>query len=102
MGSSTIDTPWMYKHVTADTQVSAVPCGLHSIVVNGLTTTGSATIYDNTAGSGTVIGIITLNIAGAGPLSVTPITLLYDVACTTGLYIDYDATLVADLTVSYR
>lgn len=98
--SSVIDFPWEYKHVTADAQVSAVQCVLHGIVVNGLTTAGDATIYDNTAGSGTVIGVLHLDPATS--ISVQPITLLYDCRCTTGLYIDFDATLAADLTVMYK
>lgn len=98
--NSAIDFPWDYAHVTADTPVKTGPCVLHSIVVNGLTTEGDATIYDNTAGSGTVIGILHLDKTTS--LSVQPITLLYDIACLTGLYIEFDDTLVADLTVSYK
>lgn len=100
MGNSAIDVPWIYKHVAADAQVSAVRCVLHTIVVNGLTTAGDATIYDNTAGSGTVIGVLHLDPATS--VSVQPVTLLYDVQCETGLYIEFDATLVADLTVTYK
>ena len=91
---------WMYKHVAADAQVSAGPCVLHTIVVNGLPTAGDCTVYDNQAGTGNVIAILHLNPATS--ISVQPITLFYDVRCLTGLYLDFDATLVADLTVSYR
>jgi hypothetical protein len=92
--------PWEYSHITADAQVSAVPCMLHTIVVNGLTTAGDCTIYDNPAGTGDVIGILHLDPATS--ISVQPITLQYDVRCKTGLYLDFDDTLVADLTVSYK
>lgn len=95
------DFPWEYKHVTADTLVRTGPGVLHSIVVNGLTTVGDATIYDNTAEAGTVI-IGILHLAVATSISVQPITLLYDVRFTTGLYIGFDATLAADLTVTYK
>ena len=97
---SAIDFPWDYAHVAADAQVKAGPCVLHSIVVNGLTTVGDATIYDNTAGSGDVIAVLHLNTAAS--VSVQPITLLYDVKCKTGLYIEFDDNLVADLTISYK
>ena len=97
---SVIDFPWDYAHVTADTPVKTGPCVLHSIVLNGLTTAGDATIYDNTAGSGTVIGILHLDITTS--VSVQPITLLYDIRCLTGLYIEFDDSLAADLTVSYK
>jgi hypothetical protein len=97
---SVSDSPWKYGHVTADTQVSAGRCVLHTIVVNGLTTAGDCTVYDNTAGSGTVIAVLHLDPTTS--ISVQPITLTYDVQCKTGLYLDFDATLAADLTVSYR
>lgn len=97
---SAIDFPWDYAHVTEDTAVKAGPCVLHSIVVNGLTTAGDATVYDNTAGSGNVIAVLHLDTTTS--ISVQPITLLYDVRCITGLYIEFDDTLVADLTVSYK
>lgn len=94
------DFPWKYKHVAADTLVASGHGCLHSIVINGLTTVGDATIYDNTAELGTIIGVLHLNTATS--VSVQPITLLYDIEFNTGLYIGFDATLVADLTVSYK
>jgi len=97
---SAIDFPWDYAHVVTDTAVKEGPCVLHTIVLNGLTTAGDATIYDNTAGSGDIIGILHLDLTTS--VSVQPITFLYDVRCKTGLYIDFDQSLVADLTVSYK
>lgn len=93
------DFGWEYSHVISDTQVAARPGVLHSIVVNGLTTAGDCTVYDNTAGSGNVIAVLHLDPTTS--ISVQPITLLYDVKFLTGLYLDFDDTLVADLTVSY-
>lgn len=98
--SSTVDYPWEYAHVDADAQVSAGPCVLHNITVNGLTTSGDCTVYDNPAAAGNVIAV--LHIDPTTSVSVQPITLNYDVECLTGLYLDYDATLVADLTVSFK
>lgn len=101
MSNSVIDFPWEYAHVTADTLVKTGNGALHTIVVNGLTTAGDATIYNNTAEAGAaIIGILHLDPATS--VSVQPITLFYDVEFTTGLYIGFDATLVADLTVSYK
>lgn len=99
MGNAIIDYPWKYQHVDADAQVSAGPCMLHSIVVNGLTTAGDATVYDNPAATGNVIAVLHLDPTTS--VSVQPITLIYDVECETGLYIDFDQALAADLTVSY-
>jgi len=49
---SVSDFPWEYAHVTKDTLVRTGQGVLHSIVLNGLTTAGDATIYDNTAEAG--------------------------------------------------
>lgn len=100
MPNSVSDFPWEYAHCVSDVQVSAVPCVLHSIVVNGLTTAGDCTVYDNPAATGSVIAILHLDPTTS--ISVQPITLLYDVRCLTGLYLDFDQSLVADLTVSYK
>lgn len=100
MSSSIIDFPWRHLHVTGTVQVSPCACALHSIVVNGLTTAGDATVYDDPAAAGTVIAVLHLDPTTS--VSVQPITFLYDVECENGLYIDYDQSLAADLTVAYR
>ena len=91
---------WSYSHVDADKLISAVPCVMHSIVVNGLTTAGDCTVYDNTDTGGTVIAVLHLDLTTS--VSVQPITLWYDVECLTGLYLEFDGTLAADLTVSFK
>lgn len=93
------DFPWKYKHVAADTQVKAGPCVLHTIVVNGLTTAGDCIVYDNPAAAGNVIAVLHLDPTTS--VSVQPVPLIYDCECATGLYLDFDATLAADLTVTY-
>jgi len=100
MGSSVIDFPWNYAHVTADAQVSAGPCSLHSIVVNGLTTAGDCIVYDSPDTGGDIIAVLHLDLTTS--VSVQPIPFIYDVKCKNGLYLEFDGTLVADLTVSYR
>jgi hypothetical protein len=67
---------------------------LHSITFNKPVATSVVTIYDNTAGSGTVIGTITI------PASPLPVTLTYDIHFKTGLTI-VTATAASDITVSY-
>lgn len=86
-----------YKNITTDatTTVKSAAGVLHTITFNAPTATETVTIYDNTAGSGTKIGTITI------PASPMPITLTYDVSFTTGLTI-VTATATSDITVSYR
>lgn len=86
-----------YAHIATST-TTTVKSGagvLHNISVNTLGTVASTTtIYDNTAGSGTVIGVInTLTLSGS---------FVLDVAFTVGLTIVTTGTVAPDITVSYR
>lgn len=67
---------------------------LHTITFNKPVATGVVTVYDNTAASGTVIGIITT------PANPMPVTLTYDLVFNTGLTIT-SATAAQDITVTY-
>jgi len=100
MPNPVVDFPWTYSHVAADAQVKAGPGVLHTIVVNGLTTAGDCTVYDSLAEAGTVIAVLHLDTTTS--ISVQPITLTYDVGFSTGLYLGFDATLAADITVSFK
>lgn len=103
MPNPVIDFPWTYCHVTAttDPEVLTGPGVLHTIVNNGITVNGVATVYDGIDNTGTVIAVIVLS--GANPqVSCQPITLLYDVEVTVGIHIQFDDTLAADLTVTYH
>lgn len=71
---------------------------LHSLTINTPVATSIITIYDNTAGSGTKIGTITLP---ATLLSDGPKTAIFNVAFATGLTI-VTGTAASDITVSYR
>ena len=88
---------YSYRHISTATTtvVKSGAGGLHSVVVNTLGTVASTTtIYDNTTGSGTVIGVInTLTLAGV---------FVYDVAFTVGLTVVTTGTVAPDLTVSYQ
>lgn len=87
----------LYAHISTAT-TTTVKSGtgtLHSVTVNTLGTVASTTtIYDNTAGSGTVIGVInTLALGG---------TFTFDVQFTTGLTLVTTGTVAPDVTVSYK
>lgn len=85
----------VYKHIStnATTSVKSGAGILHSITINTVGATDTVTIYDNTAGSGTVIAVLS---------SLTSTTLVFDVAFNTGLTIVSSGTTAPDLTVSYR
>lgn len=86
-----------YAHIsTATTTTVKSGAGvLHNISVNALgTVASSCTVYDNTAGSGTIIAVInTLNLSGS---------FILDVSFATGLTIVTTGTVAPDITVSYR
>jgi hypothetical protein len=86
-----------YAHIsTATTTTVKSGAGvLHNISVNTLGTVASTcTVYDNTAGSGTIIAVInTLSLSGA---------FVLDVAFSTGLTLVTTGTVAPDITVSYR
>lgn len=83
---------------TATTTVVKSGAGiLHKIIINTHVASATITIFDNTAGSGTKIGTITL------PSTITsddPTSLAYDLGFSTGLTLVTSGT--TDLTVVYR
>jgi hypothetical protein len=86
-----------YSNITTDT-TTVVKTGagtLHSVVLNNPVATEVITIYDNTSAVAPKIGTITV------PTSPQPVTLIYDVAFTTGLTV-VTATAVSDITVCYK
>jgi hypothetical protein len=84
-----------YKNITANgtTVVKSGPGILHGITVNKLGSASTLQIFDNTAGSGTLIG--TLNTA------VAQASLIYDVAFSVGLCVVLAGTTAPDVTLSY-
>jgi hypothetical protein len=89
-----------YSHIAAGQATTTVKSGagiLHSITFNSAATaTNVTTLYDNTAGSGTVIAI------PAATTATIPVTLHYDLAFATGLTIVTGTANGSDMTVSYR
>jgi len=94
-----VEQRFSYTNVatTATTVIKASAGFLHAIVINTPLATGSLTIYDNTAGSGTKIATITLPAA----LVSGAITLTYNCAFGTGLTI-VGATANIDYTAIWR
>lgn len=93
-----IEYPGSYGYMSTQTTttIKAAKGHLHTITVNKPVAAGTVTIYDNTAGSGTVIGIITTPATATNPFSVT-----YDVEFGTALTI-VTAGATQDITISYR
>jgi hypothetical protein len=85
-----------YKNITTDTTTTLKTTRgyLHTVCVNTPAATGTITIYDNTAASGTKIGVIT-------SFASLPGCFTYDVAFWTGLTV-VTATAAPDVTVSFR
>jgi hypothetical protein len=87
---------FQYAHITTDTTTTLKSTSgmLHRVCINTPAATGTVTIYDNTAGSGTVIGVIT-------SFASSVVCTDYDVNFWTGLTI-VTATAAPDITVSFR
>lgn len=90
-----------FSYANMTTQTTTVIKGasgfLHSITFNKPLAAGVVTIYDNTAGSGTVIGTITF----PATLLTDVGTYTYDVSFGTGLTI-VTSGATQDITISYR
>lgn len=78
------------------TVVKDAPGFLHTISINTPVASSVIKVYNNTAGSGTLIGTITLP---ATLLSQGPMYALLDVWCSTGITIVTTGT--SDITISY-
>lgn len=90
-------TGYNYTHIATNT-TTVVKSGagiLHLVVINTPGATDTATIYDNTAGSGTVIAV--LNDASTSAESIT-----YDVNFSTGCTIVTAGTTAPDMSISWR
>lgn len=87
---------YAYQNISTDTTTAlkSGPGYLHTVCVNTPVATGTITIYDNTAASGTKIGTIT-------SFTSLPGCFTYDVAFWTGLTI-VTATAAPDITVAFR
>lgn len=95
MSVEQVGCPFTRINTATTTTVKSGAGHLKKIIVNAKGTVASTiTIYDNTAGSGTVIGVIdSLNLYG---------TFSYDLAFSTGLTLVTTGTVAPDVTVIYR
>lgn len=87
---------YLFSNITTATTtvVKGSPGTLKAIIINSLGTVASvATIYNNTAGSGTKLGTIN-TLALLGPI-------VYDVWMSTGITVVTTGTLPPDITVIY-
>lgn len=91
-----LDCKYTNLGVTAGTTIHNAAGYLHTVTINQPIASGTVTIYDNTAASGTKIATITLP---ATLLNEGPVTAIYDVNFSTGLTIVTTGTNI-DVTVS--
>ena len=82
----------------ATTTIKSGAGTFHKLIINTPAATGVITIYDNTAGSGTLIATIT---QPGALLSSGPVAIEFDVKFATGLTV-VTATATQDLTFVYR
>lgn len=95
-----VEQRFSFLNIAAGQATTTVKSGagfLHSITFNSAATaTNVTTVYDNTAGSGTVIAI------PAATTATVPTTLTYDCSFSTGLTIVTGTANGSNMTVSYR
>lgn len=95
-----VEQRFSFLNVAAGQATTVVKSGagfLHTITFNSAATaTNVTTVYDNTAGSGTVIAI------PAATTATVPTTLTYDCSFSTGLTIVTATANGSNMTVSYR
>lgn len=97
-----------YKNITgnATTVVKPGPGFLGGICLNNNASNGAAVIYDNTAGSGTIIATLNIGSPGGGLLSSNgvpgPILLPFQCQFGTGLTIVTSGSTTNDLTALFR
>lgn len=86
--------------ITTDTQVKASAGFVHAVTItptDAAATAGTIDIYDNTSAAGTKIASIYIPAA-----LIAPVTLILDVSCANGIYVDFTTTADVNVAVSYR
>jgi len=104
MSNSVIGFPWKWAHVAANTVVSDHPCVLHHITINHCDAYAIyVTAYDGTDNTGDVIAVIDVDLPAEKSYHVNPVTLSYDLKCSTGIYLEFsDTPSGSSLTVTYK
>lgn len=86
--------------LTSDTAVKGSAGFVHTVTISqndAAPTAGTIDIYDQTSATGTKIFTWTLTTA-----VFTPFTVILDVSCGTGIYVDFTTTGDVAVVVSYR
>jgi len=86
--------------LTADAQVKASAGFVHTVTItptDAAATAGTIDIYDNTSAAGTKIFSTYIPAA-----LIAPVTVILDVSCATGIYVDFTTTADVNVMVSYR
>lgn len=93
-----VEMRFTYTNIStnATTVVKSAPGHLHCVIVNKFGGESTATVYDNTAGSGTKIA--TIDTSAAGP----PGPFCYDGTAGVGVTVVTAGTVAADITVASR
>lgn len=86
--------------MTSDTQVKASAGFVHAITItptDAAATAGTIDVYDNTSAAGTKIFSTYIPAA-----LIAPVTIIIDVSCANGVYVDFTTTADVNVFVSYR
>lgn len=95
-----VEPAYSFLKVTGDTQVKAGAGTLHTVVIScndAAPTAGSVIIYDSLTEADTQIFNHTFTTT-----AFVPVSLLFDVAFATGLYVGFTTTADVNVTVTYR
>jgi len=95
VGAASTSSGYSYNHQSANGTVT-IKSGagtLHTVTINTAGTADTVTLYDSTTGTGTVIAVIG---------SATEISIIYDIAFSTGLTAVITGTTAPDVTFSYK
>lgn len=84
-----------FNNNSADELIGSGQKVLHTITINGCTTTGVITVYDNITNSGTIVAEV------RAVKDLAPQTLFFGAKMATGIYADWDSTAVANLTFTF-
>lgn len=98
-GQMCVEGSYLYQHISTGTTttVKSTSGVLHTLAINTCVASATVTIYDNTAASGTIIGVLTCPSTITG---ITPETTLFDLRFATGLTIVTSGA--TDVTATYR
>lgn len=86
--------------LTTDTQVKTTEAFLHSVTItptDAAATAGTINIYNNSSAAGAKVFSTYIPAA-----LIAPVTVILDVKCPLGLYVDFDTTADVNVFLSYN